>query len=210
MNAVRRESPLFELGNLIFHQRDERTDDERCPSARDPGQLEAQRLTGSSRHNQQGIFALNHSATNRFLVWTKRGKSEGVLQEARQRMAREWHCRICRFRLNLGPWRSCGRSGPDSLCGDSRLPDFAHDLPHVIFDALKERLQRLSPALDPFEVGFPLASHCGALDLDMDNFDEPDAFVGCLQAFSIAHYVAALEQHFDDGRTRCRSAETSL
>src|SRR5271156_79296 len=143
MNPVRRESPLFELGNLIFHQRDERTDDERCPSARDPGQLEAQRLAGSSRHNQQGIFTLNHCPTDRFLVWTKRGKSEGVLQKARQRIAREWRCRIGRFWLNLEPLRISDRGGPHSLCSRSRVPDFAHDLPYVIFDALKERLQRL-------------------------------------------------------------------
>jgi len=97
--------------------------------ARDPGQLEAQRLAGSSRHHQQGIFALNHSATDRFLVWTNEENPKAVCKGWQAESLVGGAASIGRSRLNLEPLRSCGRAGPDSLCGDSRFPDFAHDLP---------------------------------------------------------------------------------
>jgi hypothetical protein len=57
------------------------------------------------------------------------------------------------------------------------MPDLAHHLTHVIFDALHKRFEVSFAALDARQVRLPLAGHRRALDLGVHNLNEPDSLV---------------------------------
>ena len=85
VDALHREVALLELGHLIFHQGDQRTDHQRGAAARHGGQLVAQRLAGAGGHDQQDVAALDHGLADGFLAWAEGGEAEGGLQEFGER-----------------------------------------------------------------------------------------------------------------------------
>src|SRR5581483_10476640 len=68
MNAGNRKTACRELGGLVFHQRDQRADDQGCPAARYGGQLVAERLSRAGGHDQQDVPSGDCSLTDLFLV----------------------------------------------------------------------------------------------------------------------------------------------
>ena len=110
-------------------------------------------------------------------------------------------------RRDLSGSRSRGlrRRGPRS-----RLGNHANDFAHVLLDAVHERLEAAVAALHPFQLSFPFAGHGRTLDDGMHYFDQPDAFVGCLQHFPVAADVLAPQQRLDDRRARRRRAQAAV
>ena len=53
---------------LIFHQRDERRDDDGRAGQQHRGQLIAQRLAGAGRQNGERVFAVQHAPDDLFLA----------------------------------------------------------------------------------------------------------------------------------------------
>ena len=73
------------LGDLVFHERDQRADDQRGAAARDGGQLVAERLAGAGRHHQQHIAARNRGAADLFLVGAEGREAEGAGEQGAER-----------------------------------------------------------------------------------------------------------------------------
>ena len=94
MNARDRKTEGGELGHLILHQCDERTDDERGAAARNAWQLEAERFAGACRHDQKHVLTCNGGAANDFLIDAEGREAEGALQQMQKRFAglREDRC----------------------------------------------------------------------------------------------------------------------
>ena len=70
-----------ELGDLVFHERDERRDDERSSAKSDGGKLVAERLPCPGGHDEEQVAALDRGAAHGFLVGTKLCESEDGLQK---------------------------------------------------------------------------------------------------------------------------------
>ena len=71
----------LERGDLVFHQGDERADDQRRATAREAGELVAQRLAGARRHDQEHVFTGGRGFASGLLVRTVGGEAEGVPEQ---------------------------------------------------------------------------------------------------------------------------------
>ncbi len=197
----------LQLGHLVFHQRDQRADDQRGAAARDARQLVAQRFAGAGGHDQQDVAALDHGVADGLLVGAEIGKPERVAQQfqrCRDRSPRQWSAVAAGRLARYGAFTAGALLPPGA---SPTLPTTSRD---VLLDALQERRQLRRLALDAMQIRFPLARHDRALHFGVHHLDQPDAFVGGLQALAAAHHVLALEQHFDDGGARGRRAQAGL
>ena len=70
-----------ELGDLVFHERDERRDDERRSAESDGGELIAERLPCPGGHHKQQVAAVYCCAADCLLVGAKLRKAKGRLQK---------------------------------------------------------------------------------------------------------------------------------
>ena len=114
VDALDGEVALLELGDLIFHEGDQRADDQRGAAARDAGQLVAERLAGAGRHDEQDVAALDDGLADGFLVGAEGGESEGGLQEFGERgVGGDGH--LCRS--GLGRRKRLRSTGGDCRCG---------------------------------------------------------------------------------------------
>ena len=82
VNARDLQTACRELGGLIFHERDERADDQRGAAARDGRQLVAERFARAGRHHQQDIAAGDRRAADLFLVGAEGREAEGAGEQA--------------------------------------------------------------------------------------------------------------------------------
>ncbi|MNU81573.1 hypothetical protein D3C71_712380 [compost metagenome] len=73
---------LFEGGDLIVHQRDQRRDHHRQAFAQQRRDLEAQGLAATGRHQDQGIAAAGHALNDCTLTATETVVAEDVLEDA--------------------------------------------------------------------------------------------------------------------------------
>ena len=80
VNAGYAQPERRELGGLVFHERDERRNDERRAAARDGGQLITEALPCPGRHHQQQVAACDGGAAHFLLPWAKAGKAKHALQ----------------------------------------------------------------------------------------------------------------------------------
>lgn len=71
-----------ELGELVFHQCDERRDDQRGSAESDGRKLVAKRLPCPGGHHEQKIATVDCGAANGFLVGAKALEAEDRVQEA--------------------------------------------------------------------------------------------------------------------------------
>ena len=74
----------YELGRLVFHQRDERAHHQCRAGAGDAGELIAERFAGAGGHHQEEIAPLGGGATHGLLVGAKIVEAEGGLEQAAQ------------------------------------------------------------------------------------------------------------------------------
>ena len=137
----------FELGDLIFHQGDQRADDQRGAAARDAGQLIAERLAGAGGHHQQDVVAFDARPGRRLPDW-------GGTTGSRRRCAAvpssdaSPDC-AAGVRGRLGRRRGCGlRRSRLLTAGGCGRADLADHLAHVIFDAFQEGSSCAVAALD--------------------------------------------------------------
>ena len=78
MDAGDAEAACRELGGLVVHECDERTDDERGAAARDGGELVAERFAGAGGHDEQDVAAVGGGAADRLLIRAEGGEAEGA------------------------------------------------------------------------------------------------------------------------------------
>ena len=81
VNARDAQVECGELGDLVFHERDERRDDERGSAEGDGGKLVAQRLPCPGGHDEEQVAAFDRGAAHRFLVGAKACEAEDGLQK---------------------------------------------------------------------------------------------------------------------------------
>jgi hypothetical protein len=65
---------------LIAHQGNQRRDDDGKAPAHDRGQLIAQRLARSRRHDRKDIFPREYGFENFLLAWPKAGEAENAFE----------------------------------------------------------------------------------------------------------------------------------
>ena len=109
VNALHGEAPLLELGDLVFHQRDQRADHQCRSTARDPRQLVAQRLPGPGRHHQQYVFPIDHRPANGFLVRAERREAEGACSSSSRRASGETGASAARWASRFGCCQASSR-----------------------------------------------------------------------------------------------------
>ena len=80
VNALGAQASFAELGDLVFHQRDQRADHQRDPAPSQPGQLVAERFAGAGRHHQQHVFALGSGFAGLLLMRAEAVEAEGGVQ----------------------------------------------------------------------------------------------------------------------------------
>ena len=78
--------------HLVFHQRDERRDDDGEAVARERGKLEAERFAAASRQQREDIFARQRIADDFLLQRAERGEAEVLLQQREQFWSGGFHC----------------------------------------------------------------------------------------------------------------------
>ena len=76
MNAADAQAERGELGELVFHERDERADDEGGSSADDGGKLVAERLAGAGGHDEQHVASGDGGFADFLLVEAEGWESE--------------------------------------------------------------------------------------------------------------------------------------
>src|ERR1700758_1691596 len=81
MDALDRESSLFEFMDLIIHQCDQWTDHERGSTPCQPRQLVTKGLARPCRHDEQRVFARRDRAADGFLVGPERGEAESLFEK---------------------------------------------------------------------------------------------------------------------------------
>src|ERR1019366_9037013 len=84
MDWVAGDAAARELRHLVFHERDERADDERRSAARQARKLIAERFARPRRHHEEHVVPERGGATRLFLVGPVRRKTEPVAQERAQ------------------------------------------------------------------------------------------------------------------------------
>ena len=77
MRATRRPSG-GELGGLVFHEGDERADDQGGAAAGDGGELVAEGFAGAGGHDEQDVAAVGGGAADGFLVGAEGCEAEGA------------------------------------------------------------------------------------------------------------------------------------
>ena len=82
---MRAKAQSLQLCDLVFHERDERADDEHGALAREPGELVTERLARTSGHDQQNIAPFGGGLADGFLVRAKGAEAEGLLQDVVER-----------------------------------------------------------------------------------------------------------------------------
>jgi len=70
-----------ELGDLVFHERDERRDDERGSAKRYGWKLVAERLPCPGGHDEEQVAAIDGSAAHRFLVGAEAREAEDRVEK---------------------------------------------------------------------------------------------------------------------------------
>ena len=85
-----------ELRDLVFHERDQRRDDERGSAESDGGKLVAERLPCPGGHDQQQVAALDGGAADRLPGWRESARSRRPSAEAGRGFPdwKEWSNRI--------------------------------------------------------------------------------------------------------------------
>jgi hypothetical protein len=81
VNPAHPEAQRGELGRLVFHQRNQRADDQGRPSQRNGRQLVAERLAKAGRHHQQQVAPLDSRPANRLLICPEARKPEDRAQQ---------------------------------------------------------------------------------------------------------------------------------
>lgn len=76
MDAGNTQFERNELGDLVFHERDQRRYNERGAAKSDGWELIAERLPCSSWHNEEQVAALDGGAADWFLVGAKAREAE--------------------------------------------------------------------------------------------------------------------------------------
>jgi hypothetical protein len=84
MDALGAQPKLPQLGNLIFHEGDERRDHERRAASGQPGELVAEGFSCSSGHDEEDVLALHDRAADCFLIGAEGGEAEGFFEEDAQ------------------------------------------------------------------------------------------------------------------------------
>ena len=74
VNARHVEPQRGQLGRLVFHQRNQRRDDQRRPATRDGWQLVAEALPRPRRHHEQQVSPINRGAAHCLLACPEPGK----------------------------------------------------------------------------------------------------------------------------------------
>src|SRR5207248_1895635 len=72
---------ILQLHDLIFHERDQRTNYQCCSTPSEPRQLVTERFAGTCRHHEQNISSVDRRAANCFLIRAKGSKTEHASQE---------------------------------------------------------------------------------------------------------------------------------
>ena len=80
VDAFDGETEGAEFGELIFHERDERADDEGGAAARDAGELVAEGFAGAGGHDEEDVAAFHDGWADGFLVGADGGKAEGAVE----------------------------------------------------------------------------------------------------------------------------------
>ena len=83
VDACDRKATSLERGHLVFHQGDQRADDQSRASARDGGKLVAETLAGAGGHDKQHVPALHRGLADGFLIGAERCEAEGTVEEVR-------------------------------------------------------------------------------------------------------------------------------
>ena len=71
---------FYESFDLVFHERDERGDDNGEPVGHRRWQLIAERLSATRWHQYQRVLAIQHSLNNLLLHGAEGGEAEGVVE----------------------------------------------------------------------------------------------------------------------------------
>ncbi len=88
VDALGAEAVRLELGDLVFHQGDQRAHHQGHAAAGDPGELVAERLARAGRHHQQRVAALDHRAAHGLLVGAESREAEAALEQIEQAVRR--------------------------------------------------------------------------------------------------------------------------
>ena len=80
MDAGDAEASGRELGGLVVHKGNQRADDESCPPTGDSGELIAETLAGSGRHDEENVATVSRGAADSLLVGTKGGEAERLMK----------------------------------------------------------------------------------------------------------------------------------
>ena len=190
---------LLQLGDLVFHQGDQRADHQRGAAARDARQLVAERLAGAGGHDQQHVLRRSWPRGRPLPGWAGRRETEGASAArspassgAGGRTRRMGRRQASDAQLGGGPARG---NSPAAAWARSRgcalRPHLADHFAHVILDAFEEGLQLRAAALDALEVALPTGRSSPGSSLP----DEPPRSVECpcpvaSRVLPVAHDVA--------------------
>lgn len=105
MDAGDAKSERGELGDLVFHERDQGRDDKRSASPGKRRKLVAQRFAGAGGHDEEEIASCDGGAADFFLVGAKGGKPEGVAQQSDQIAGLDGKIHRCKEIQSLRPRR---------------------------------------------------------------------------------------------------------
>ena len=81
MDARHAQVECSELGDLVFHECDQRRDHESRPAEGDGGKLVAERLPCPGGHDQQQVAAIDGGAAHGLLVGAEAREAEDRLQK---------------------------------------------------------------------------------------------------------------------------------
>lgn len=81
MDAGYAEAEGGELGSLIVHEGDERTDDEGGASAGDGRELVAERFSCSGGHDEEDVATVGGGSADGFLIGAERVEAEGLVKQ---------------------------------------------------------------------------------------------------------------------------------
>ncbi len=80
MDASNAETGGGELGGLVVHEGNQGANDEGGAATSDGGELIAEALAGTGRHDEQDVAPVGCGAAYGLLVGTKRGETEGLVK----------------------------------------------------------------------------------------------------------------------------------
>ena len=88
IHAHRPDAVVEEVIDLVFHQRDERADDDGDAFQGESGELEAEALAGAGRHDDEGVAAFEGRVHGLGLAGAKLAKAEVIADAVSQRLVR--------------------------------------------------------------------------------------------------------------------------